>query len=179
MIGWLESDRLLAQSYQDLTTQKKDDVKSYYADIQKQFKKNSSLYSSFSVTSQSTLTTNQTTTVDQNQVDFQNFLKDIGYKGKNIGKLSQDEAKKLVSSDGFFGVDQTANRIANFVIQGANGDENLLKAGKAGIQQGFKDAEAVWGSKLPDISYQTIDKAVQSINDAMSKLGFSTLDTTA
>jgi hypothetical protein len=105
--------------------------------------------------------------------EFQGFLKDIGYEGKPIGQLSQDEATELVSEDGFFGVKQTSDRIANFVIEGAGEDENLLRAGREGVLQGYKDAEEMWGSKLPEISKQTIEKAVEKIDMRMHELGFS------
>lgn len=107
---------------------------------------------------------------------FQSFLSNIGYEGKPIAELSQDEAAKLVSKDGLFGVDQTSERIANFVIDGAGGNENLLRAGREGMLQGFKEAEAMWGDKLPEISQQTMAKATQMVDMAMNDLGFSLLN---
>ncbi len=108
--------------------------------------------------------------------EFQKMLDDIGYKGKKITELSQDEAKALVSEDGFFGIKRTSKRIADFVIQGAKGDEKLLRAGLEGIQQGFEEAEKLWGEKLPDISYKTIDAAKEMIQKEMAKLGYSIID---
>lgn len=108
--------------------------------------------------------------------EFQSFLKDIGYEGKAIGKLSKDEASKLVGADGFFGIAQTSNRIADFVINGANGDESLLRAGREGMLQGFKSAEKMWGSKLPDISQKTMQAAIELVDNEMSRLGISILD---
>jgi len=108
--------------------------------------------------------------------EFKTFLNDVGYEGKPIANLSQSEAAELVSEDGFFGVAQTSERIANFVISGAGGDEELLRAGKKGILQGFADAEKMWGGKLPDIAYETINKAVEMIDKALVENGFSVLD---
>ena len=108
--------------------------------------------------------------------DFQNFLSEIGYDGKNIAELSQDEAAALVSEDGFFGVDQTSQRISEFVINGANGDESLLRAGREGMIQGFQDAQEMWGGELPEISQKTMDKALEIVDKAMYDLGFSILD---
>jgi len=112
----------------------------------------------------------------KNHEAFQNFLQSIGYGGKPIAELSQEEASDLVSDDGFFGIDKTAERIANFVIQGSGGDESMMRAGREGILQGFDDAEATWGDKLPDISYKTIEKATQMIDQAMHDLGYSIMD---
>ena len=57
--------------------------------------------------------------------EFQEFLEGIEYEGPAIASLSQEEAAELVSEDGFFGVKQTSIRIAEFVIAGAGGDEEL------------------------------------------------------
>ena len=113
---------------------------------------------------------------EQNYNDFQSFLSDVGYSGKPIAELSQDEAAQLISEDGIFGVDQTSQRIADFVINGSGGDEDLLRAGRKGMIQGFKEAEAMWGGKLPDISQQTMAKAIETVDMAMNDLGFSILN---
>jgi hypothetical protein len=114
--------------------------------------------------------------VEVNAQAFKDFLKDIGYTGKPIASLSKEEATALVSEDGFFGITQTSERIAQFVIAGAGGDENLLREGRKGVLQGFKEAEAIWGGKLPDISYETIEKAVAMIDKALTDNGYAVLD---
>ncbi len=108
--------------------------------------------------------------------DFQSFLSGIGYEGKPIAELSQDEAAALVSEDGLFGVTQTSERIANFVINGAGGDEEKLRAGREGMLQGFKEAEKMWGGELPEISQQTMAKAIEMVDKVMHDLGFSIIN---
>jgi hypothetical protein len=117
--------------------------------------------------------------VASNAARFREFLDNIGYDGRPIAELSHDEAADLISDEGFFGVAQTARRIADFVIQGAHGDGALLRAGREGIQRGFKEAEALWGGTLPDISYRTIEEAVAQIDATMQELGIPLLDTEA
>jgi len=112
----------------------------------------------------------------QDYADFQSFLTDIGYKGKPIAEVSKDEASALVSEDGIFGIKQTSERIANFVIQGANGNEDMLRAGREGMLQGFKDAEKMLGGELPTISQKTIQAATELVDKAMHDLGFPILD---
>lgn len=104
-------------------------------------------------------------------------LSDIGYNGKPIGELTQDEAKALVADDGFFGIAQTSQRIADFVLMGAGDDAQKLKAGRSGMLQGFKEAEAMWGEKLPEISYTTMQKALEMVDAKLAELGGSVLDT--
>jgi hypothetical protein len=119
------------------------------------------------------------TTKDVSNQDFKTFLNDIGYEGKAIANLSQSEAAELVSEDGFFGIDQTSQRIADFVINGSGGDESMMRAGREGMLQGFKEAEAMLGSELPEISQKTMQKALEIVDKAMYDLGYSVLDTEA
>ena len=60
---------------------------------------------------------------------------------------------------------------------GAGDDVEKLKAGRSGMLQGFKDAEEMWGEKLPDISYTTMQKALEMVDAKLSELGGSVLDT--
>jgi hypothetical protein len=106
-------------------------------------------------------------------------LADIGYNGKPIAELTQMEAKELVSEDGFFGIEQTSQRIADFVLNGAGDDVEKLRAGREGILRGFKEAEEIWGETLPDISYQTINKAVSQIDEKLASLGANVLEVNA
>ncbi len=107
---------------------------------------------------------------------FQSFLSDIGYKGKPIAELSQEEANELVSENGFFGIIQTSERIANFVVSGASGDEDRLRAGREGMIQGFKEAQELWGEELPEISQETMKRSLEIVDKAIYDLGFSILD---
>lgn len=102
----------------------------------------------------------------------------IGYTGKPIADMTPDEAKALVSEDGYFGVTQTSARLAEFVLSGGGDNVEKLKAGREGIINGFNEAEKMWGGKLPDISYQTLEKALAKVDEKITALGGSILDTT-
>jgi len=96
-----------------------------------------------------------------------------------IEGLSTEEAKALVSDDGYFGIDQTAKRVFAFVIKGAKDDPELLKAGREGVIQGLKDAEIEWGGKLPDIAYKTQTKTLSLLDEYMAKLGINSFEANA
>jgi len=144
-------------------------------EIREQIKQNANAMAFNSATAQNTLLKGDNSS-ENDYESFQSFLKDIGYNGKPIASLTQDEASELVSKDGFFGVDQTSKRISDFVINGAGGDEKLLRAGREGMLRGFKEAEEMWGGKLPEISQETMKKATEMVDKAMYDLGFSVLD---
>ena len=97
-------------------------------------------------------------------------LKNIGYEGKPITELTQDEAKDLVSENGFFGVTQTSDRVANFVFSFAGDDLELLQKGRDGIVQGFEEAKKMFGGELPEISYKTQERTLALIDEKMNSL---------
>ncbi|EAL0813996.1 hypothetical protein B6580_04695 [Campylobacter coli] len=100
----------------------------------------------------------------------------LGYNGKNPLDMNTDELQQLVSEDGFFGVENTANRIADFVIKGGGDDVEKLKKGLEGMKKGFEQAEKMWGGELPQISQNTIDAALKKVSDRIDELGGKTLD---
>lgn len=94
----------------------------------------------------------------------------LGYKGKALGSLTSEEAKKLIADDGFFGVKQTSDRIADFVIMGAGDNLDKLKRGREGVERGLKEASKVWGGDLPDISQRTVETALKRIDERIKEL---------
>lgn len=131
-----------------------------------------------SFTQDYTLTQASLTTNQQDVLDFLSgkesssgmSLKNIGYEGKPITELSQDEAKDLVSEDGFFGVKQTSDRVSNFVFSFAGDDLELLQKGREGIVQGFEDAKKMFGGELPEISYKTQERTLSLIDEKINSL---------
>ena len=106
-------------------------------------------------------------------------LGSIGYDGKPIQELTQDEAKALIAEDGFFGVAKTSDRIADFVLAGAGDDVEKLKDGREGIIRGYNQAEKAWGGNLPDISKETLEKALEKVDKKLASLGVNVLDQNA
>ncbi|MCE7203422.1 hypothetical protein LZW54_02825 [Campylobacter coli] len=100
----------------------------------------------------------------------------LGYNGKNPLTMNTDELNQLINEEGFFGIDNTANRIADFVIKGAGNDVEKLKKGLEGIKQGFEQAEKIWGGELPQISQDTIEATIKKVSDRIDELGGKTLD---
>lgn len=113
---------------------------------------------------------------EEQYADFQKTLDSIGYKGKPIAELSQDEAGALVAEDGIFGIAKTGERLSQFVLTGAGDDIGMLRAGREGIISGYKEAEKLWGGELPEISRKTLDKALEQIDAKIAALGFSAID---
>ena len=51
-----------------------------------------------------------------------------------------------------------------------------MRAGREGMLVGFKQAEEMWGGKLPEISQETMKAATELVDKAMTDLGFSIID---
>jgi len=101
------------------------------------------------------------------------------YEGRPISELSPEQASDLIKEDGFFGVAKTSGRISDFVLAGAGNDLERLKAGREGILKGFQEAEKLWGGELPPLSYETLEKSLEAIDERIKYLGGSVVDLTA
>ena len=83
----------------------------------------------------------------------------------NLQTLTPDQAQELVSEDGYFGVENTAQRIFDFAVGLAGNDPSRIDAIRAGIEDGFTQAEEAWGGTLPDISYETKNTLMAKLDD--------------
>ncbi|MGD9552875.1 MAG: hydrogenase-4 component G [Arcobacteraceae bacterium] len=97
-------------------------------------------------------------------------LANIGYEGKPITDLTSDEANELLSDDGFFGITQTSDRVANFVFSFSGDDIELLEKGREGVVQGFEEALKLFGGELPEISYKTQERTLALIDEKINRL---------
>ncbi len=82
----------------------------------------------------------------------------------DIATISQEEATELIAEDGYFGVDQTSDRIVDFAVGIAGGDPTRLDAIKEGVEKGFNEALEAFNGWLPDISYDTFDAVMNKLD---------------
>lgn len=83
----------------------------------------------------------------------------------DLQTLTPEQAQDLVAEDGYFGVENTAQRIFDFAVGLAGNDPSRVDAIRAGIEDGFARAEEAWGGTLPDISYETRDTLMAKLDD--------------
>jgi hypothetical protein len=83
----------------------------------------------------------------------------------DISTLTPEDAQDLVASDGYFGVEQTSQRIFDLAVGIAGGDATKIDAVRAGVEKGFQEAKKAFGDWLPDISYDTYDAVMQKLDD--------------
>ena len=83
----------------------------------------------------------------------------------DISTLTPEEAQDLVADDGYFGVENTSQRIFDLAVGIAGGDVGRIDAIRAGVEKGFQEAKEAMGDWLPDISYETYDAVMQKLDD--------------
>ncbi|MGN1084015.1 MAG: hypothetical protein ACI4QX_03360, partial [Lachnospiraceae bacterium] len=75
------------------------------------------------------------------------------------------QAQKDIAEDGYWGVEQTSERLFSFAKAISGGDtskaDTLIKA----MEKGFKQATKSWGDTLPDICQKTLDSATEKIRN--------------
>jgi hypothetical protein len=83
-----------------------------------------------------------------------------------------DEARQLISEDGYWGVEAVSDRIVDFARAISGGDLNQYNRLLGAIQKGFGQAQSAWGGKMPDITQQTYDRTMEKMeawrNDSTS-----------
>lgn len=84
------------------------------------------------------------------------------------GKVDQqtiDEAKASVAEDGYWGVNQTSDRLVSMAIALAGGDTDKADTMMAAIEKGYKQATKAWGEDLPQICQDTMEATCQKMDD--------------
>lgn len=74
-----------------------------------------------------------------------------------------EQAKKDIADDGYWGVEQTSDRLVSMAQALSGGDTSKADTLIAAIKKGFDEATEAWGDKLPDICQKTIDAAVKKM----------------
>lgn len=73
------------------------------------------------------------------------------------------QAKEDVSEDGYWGVEQTSERLYSFAYALAGGDPSKADDMMAAIEKGYEQATKTWGNELPEISKQTLEATREKI----------------
>ena len=74
------------------------------------------------------------------------------------------QAQADIADDGYWGVEQTSDRILDFAKALSGGDSEKADAMLEAFKKGFEQATKSWGDKLPDISQKTYDAVVEKFN---------------
>lgn len=78
-----------------------------------------------------------------------------------VDAAAKAQAQADIAEDGYWGVEQTSNRILDFAKALAGDDPEKADEFLSAFKKGFQQATKSWGSKLPDISQRTYDAVVE------------------
>lgn len=75
------------------------------------------------------------------------------------------QAQKDIADDGYWGVEQTSDRIVDFAKALSGGDVSKADKMIEAFKKGFEQATGAWGKKLPDISQKTYDAVMKKFDE--------------
>lgn len=81
--------------------------------------------------------------------------------GHQIQTFRYDE----ISEDGFFGVEQTSERLFNMALAFSGGDPEKLEEMRDAVIKGFNKAKGVMGGELPEISHDTLARTMERFDE--------------
>lgn len=86
------------------------------------------------------------------------------------GKLEVDEETRLhaqedIAEDGYWGVEQTSERLFSFAKALAGSGKSKADAMVEAFKQGYAEAEKKWGGELPEICGKTYDAFLKKMDD--------------
>ncbi|MCI9052861.1 MAG: hypothetical protein HFI05_13280 [Lachnospiraceae bacterium] len=86
-----------------------------------------------------------------------------------VDRATALQAQKDIADDGYWGVEQTSDRILSFAEALSGGDPEKMEKMRAAFIKGYKQATGAWGRDLPDISSKTYDAVMKKFDDYASK----------
>ena len=75
------------------------------------------------------------------------------------------QAKKDIAADGYWGVDQTSDRILDFAKALSGGDASKADELLEAFKKGYKQATGAWGDELPSLCKDTYDAIVKKFDE--------------
>ncbi len=81
-----------------------------------------------------------------------------------VDAATKAQAEKDIAEDGYWGVEQTSDRILDFAKALSGNDPEKADLLLDAFKKGFEEATKTWGDKLPDISQRTYDAVVEKFD---------------
>ncbi len=97
-----------------------------------------------------------------NADDIWSFLRTGNF---TVDAETKAQAQADIAEDGYWGVEQTSERILDFAKALSGGDPSKAEELKDAFIKGFKQATKTWGGELPEISQRTYDATIKKFED--------------
>ncbi len=86
------------------------------------------------------------------------------------------QAQKDIGEDGYWGIEQTSERLFSMAQALSGGDASKADEMIAAVKKGFDQAAEAWGGELPDICQKTVDAAVEKLTKWRDSLSTDTVE---
>ena len=93
--------------------------------------------------------------------DIWSFLRTGNF---TVDAATKAQAQADIAEDGYWGVNQTSDRIIDFAKALCGGDPDKIEEMREAFEKGFKQAEKTWGGELPEISKKTYDAVMEKFD---------------
>lgn len=93
--------------------------------------------------------------------DIWKFLASGEYE---VDAATKAQAQADVAEDGYWGVEQTSDRIIDFATALTGGDPDKIEDMREAFKKGYEQAEKTWGGQLPEISQKTYDAVMEKFD---------------
>ncbi len=94
--------------------------------------------------------------------DIWSFLREGNY---TVDPATKAQAQADIAEDGYWGVNQTSDRIIQFANALTGGDPDKIEEMREAFKEGYKQAEKSWGGALPEISQKTYDAVMKKFDE--------------
>ena len=94
--------------------------------------------------------------------DIWSFLRTGNF---TVDAETKAQAQADIAEDGYWGVNQTSDRILDFAKALTGGDPSMIEKMRNAFKKGFEQATQTWGGKLPDISQKTYEATMKKFDD--------------
>ncbi|MBQ8822473.1 MAG: hypothetical protein IJZ82_07505 [Lachnospiraceae bacterium] len=82
-----------------------------------------------------------------------------------VDAATKAQAQADIAEDGYWGVEQTSDRIIDFAVALTGGDPDKVEEMREAFKKGYAQAEETWGGKLPEISQKTYDAVMKKFDE--------------
>ena len=93
--------------------------------------------------------------------DIWSFLRTGNF---TVDAATKAQAQADIAEDGYWGVNQTSDRIIDFAKALCGGDPDKIEEMRAAFEKGFKQAQETWGGELPEISQKTYEAVMEKFD---------------
>lgn len=106
-----------------------------------------------------------------NANDIWSFLRSGNF---TVDPATKAQAQADIAEDGYWGVNQTSDRIIQFANALTGGDPDKIKSMREAFKKGYAQAEKTWGGSLPEISQKTYDAVMEKFDKLAADAGLTT-----